>query len=170
MALTGKMKKWAEAYLVTLNKTEASRRAGYGGTDADLSNIGYQNYRKLEVQEYLKDRLAAICMPANEVLARLSEQASADMSDFLHFEDGIKLPFLDLKGAAEKGLLRLVKKFKYNDDGRPEIELYDAQAALVHLGKAHGIFDKGPDGSDDKPFVIKVVYANRDNPNPTEPS
>lgn len=151
MALTGKMKKWADAYLVTLNKTEAARRAGYGGSEADLSNIGYQNYRKLEVQAYLKDKLDEMAMPANEVLARLSEQASADMSDFLKFEDGVKLPFLDLKTANEKGLLRLVKKFKYNAEGHPEVELYDAQAALVHLGKAHGLFAErvehtGPEG------------------------
>lgn len=140
MALTGKMKKWADAYLITLNKTEAARRAGYGGNDADLSNIGYQNYRKLEVQTYLKEKLAATAMPAEEVISRLSDQAAADMSEFIEFKDGIKLPYLNLKNAADKGLLRLVKKFKYNADGQPEIELYDAQAALVHLGKAHGLF------------------------------
>lgn len=67
MSLTGKMKKWADAYLVTLNKTEAARRAGYGGNNADLSNIGYQNYRKLEVQAYLKEKLDQMSMPESEM-------------------------------------------------------------------------------------------------------
>lgn len=155
--LTAKEQAWADAFLVTLNKAEAARRAKYKGDSSTLAHIGWENYRKAHIQAYLKAKLDEMAMPANEVLTRLSEQASADMSDFLEFKEGIKLPYLDLKTANEKGLLRLVKKFKYNSEGQPEIELYDAQAALVHLGKAHGLFNNDPGSSEDKPIYHKMV-------------
>lgn len=155
--LTVKEKAWADAFLITLNKTEAARRAKYKGDNSTLGHIGWENYRKAHIQAYLDAKLNEMAMSANEVLARLSEQASADMGDFLRFEEGIKLPFLDLKSADKRGLLRLVKKFKYNADGQPEIELYDAQAALVHIGKAHGLFSNEPGSSEDKPIFHKMV-------------
>jgi phage terminase small subunit len=46
-------------------------------------------------------------------------------------------PDIDLAKAQKEGKLHLVKSFNA-DTGR--IELYDAQAAQVHLGKVHGLF------------------------------
>lgn len=162
MALTGKMKKWADAYLETLNKTEAARRAGYGGNDADLANIGYQNYRKLEIQAYLKDQLDKMAMSEPEIIARLSAQASGDMSDFIEFKDGIKTPFLDLKGAADKGLLHLVKKFKYNAASMPEVELYDSKSALDSLAKIRGLMTDKIEHSGEVGLSVKYVNDWRD--------
>lgn len=47
---------------------------------------------------------------------------------------------LDLLAAGEAGKLGLVKKYTVDKEGKISIELYDAQAALVKLGEAHGIF------------------------------
>lgn len=47
---------------------------------------------------------------------------------------------LDLLAAGEAGKLGLVKKYTIDKEGKVSIELYDAQAALVKLGEAHGIF------------------------------
>lgn len=47
---------------------------------------------------------------------------------------------LDLLAAGEAGKLSLVKKYTIDKDGKVSIELYDAQAALVKLGEAHGVF------------------------------
>lgn len=47
---------------------------------------------------------------------------------------------LDLEAAGAAGKLSLVKKYTIDKDGKVTIELYDAQAALVKLGEAHGIF------------------------------
>lgn len=124
-------------YLRCWNSAEAARRAGYNGKS---NVVGPRLLADVSIKAEIDARLAEIKMSADEVLARLADQARADMGEFLRFEDGIKLPFLDLKTANEKGLLKLVKKFKYNAEGHPEIELYDAQAALVHIGKAHGLF------------------------------
>ncbi len=47
---------------------------------------------------------------------------------------------LDLEAAGAAGKLSLIKKYTVDKDGKVTIELYDAQAALVKLGEAHGIF------------------------------
>lgn len=93
-----------------------------------------------DVQAEIRRRLIEKHMSADEVLARLADHARGDIKDFLKFYDGVNTPFLDLPGANERGLLHLVKKLKYNKAGQPEIELYDAQAALQLIGKAHGLF------------------------------
>lgn len=73
-----------------------------------------------------------MAMSADEALARLSAQAAVNMSDFIKINHGI--PFLDLEKALEADKLHLLKKFKTSDKGI-EIELFDAQAALVHILK-----------------------------------
>lgn len=158
MALTKKQQVFIETYLTCWNATESARQAGYAFPNVE----GTRLLVNASIKEQIEARLTELKMSADEVLIRLAEQARADMADFFRFQDGIKTPFLDLESANNKGLLRLVKKFKYNAAGHPEIELYDAQAALVHLGKAHGLFNTGAGESEDKPFIVKVVYGNRD--------
>jgi hypothetical protein len=90
---------------------------------------------------------------------------------------------LDLRGAKEKGLTKLIKKVKQktttflakkeSEEDREvheiEIELYDAQGALVTLGKHHGLLAEhvalsNADGSNLPPAVINVYLPdnNRD--------
>lgn len=47
---------------------------------------------------------------------------------------------VDLEKADRLGVTHLVKKIGYDREGRPELELYDAQSALVQLGRHHGLF------------------------------
>ena len=47
---------------------------------------------------------------------------------------------VDMAKLKDKGLTHLIKKFKHNPKGGIEVEFYDAQSALVHLGKVHGLF------------------------------
>lgn len=80
-------------------------------------------------------------MAADEVLSRLADQGRGTIEDFISFNEGPYPTFtLDLDKARERGRLHLVKKLKYNSEGHPEIELYDAQAALVQIGKFHKLF------------------------------
>lgn len=161
--LTGKMKKWADAYLETLNKTEAARRAGYGGNDADLANIGYQNYRKLEIQAYLKDQLDKMAMSAEEAIARLGDMASSSHADFA--EVNLRE---DLKGHPKAHLVKTVITDVYEDKmgkvhHKLRLELYDAQSAILNVLKIHGKFNNDAGSSEDKPFIVKVVYGERAN-------
>jgi hypothetical protein len=88
-------------------------------------------------------------MSADEVLDRLAEQARGAPEKFITIQ--ANLPYLDWQKLQDEGGLRLIKKLKYDSNGRPEVEFYDAQAALVHLGRHHALFtDKSevtlPDG------------------------
>lgn len=149
------------------NATQASIRAGYSQKTARA--IGSENLTKPIIQEAIKSRMAEKGMTADEVLTRLTQMARGDMGDFM---DISSMSFqLDLNGAKEKGLTHLIKKVKQRTithvekDGTEEetntieIELYDAQNALVQLGRYHTLFtDKSEiTGKDGKPIEFGVI-------------
>lgn len=143
MALTGKMLAWADAWLESFNKTEASRVAGYAGNDVTLASIGYENFRKPQIQEYIKRRLDERGMPGDEVLMRYAEIARNDIAIFAE----IKSP-KDLLQEKYKGKTHLIKKLKartYFDKRigeevtEVELEMYDAKSALDSLAKYHNL-------------------------------
>jgi hypothetical protein len=107
------------------------------------------------MQADIDARLDEMAMPANEVLARLGEQARADLSDFITV--GGLLDWVKLR---ECGKSHLIKKYKMTKNALgqliTEIELYSAQAALIHLDKAHG-------GDDGKPLEQRLVIEMRGN-------
>lgn len=55
MALTDKMKRFCDEYLIDLNATQAAIRAGYSKKTARA--IGQENLTKLEVQECIRKRM-----------------------------------------------------------------------------------------------------------------
>lgn len=57
--LNVRQRKWLIHYVTTWNMTEASRQAGYNGTDNYLSKIGHENSQKftLLIQPYLEDKV-----------------------------------------------------------------------------------------------------------------
>lgn len=135
--LTDKQAAFVDHYVMTWNATEAARRAGYGGDDTSLASIGWENLRKPAIQEAIAQVIGERVMGRDEVLARLSDQAGVDMSDFLKINGRV---VVDLKRAKELGKLHLIKKIKKGPYGW-EIELVDSQAALEKIGRALGIFD-----------------------------
>lgn len=155
--LTAKERAWADAYLITLSKAGAARLAKYKGDNATLAHIGWENYRKAHIQAYMKDKLDRMAMPANEIIARLGKMASSSLSDFADIKNS-----QDLAECEDGAVIKKFKRDVITDQlGRQhekiEIELYDAQAALVHIGKVHGLFNNDPGSSEDKPFVAKII-------------
>ena len=140
MALTGKQKAFIDFYLgdAKFNASVAARLAGYSSRTAGA--IGHENLKKPEISEEIERRVSERAMSADEALILLSEHARSDMADFLEFKPDVDMPCLNMQQAANRGKLHLVKKFKYNNGGHPEIELYDAQAALIQIGRVHGLF------------------------------
>jgi phage terminase small subunit len=135
--LTDKQVIFVEECLVCWNATEAARRAGYSGNDVTLAVVGWENLRKPKIQERVRARMTEKAMAADEVLARLADHARGNMVDFLSWSGrGARL---DLAKAAKAGKLHLVKSFTKGRRGT-SIELYDAQAALVHIAKHLGLF------------------------------
>lgn len=141
MKLTNRQRVFVEHYLTCWNATEAARQAGYSARTANqqgprlLVNVG--------IQAAIKARLAELQAGADEVLQRLTDHARGSIEPFLNEGNG-----LDLALARERKQLHLVHKLKQSTtvdtEGRVtrkvELELYDAQAALVQLGRHHKLF------------------------------
>lgn len=135
MGLTNKRLAFIEEYLQCWNSSEAARRAGYKGRP---NTIGSRLLTNVDIMAEIKRRLAVKSMSADEVLLRLTEHARGDVGDYLNILPGGQA-IINLEKAKQAKKLHLIKKLKVTKTG-PEIELYDAQAALVQLGRAHQLF------------------------------
>lgn len=148
--LTRKQRVFVEEYLTCWNATRAAERAGYAFPNKQgprlLVNVGVDAF----IQERMKEKV----MSADENLLRLSQQARADIGDFMDIES---MSFaLSMKKAKERGLTHLIKKVKQRTtiDAKAEIEthdleieLLDPQNALIHIGRHHKLFTDVYEGS-----------------------
>lgn len=137
--LTDRQRAFVEIYLTCWNATEAARRAGYSGDANTLGVTGYDNLRNPKIASAVKARLAELHITADEVLARLADQARASMEDFLTIgpKGGVKV---DLAKAARNGKLHLLHRYSKGKGGIVAFELYDVQTALVQLAKLLGLY------------------------------
>lgn len=95
---------------------------------------------KGNISEEIERRLKEQSMSADEVLMRLAAQARGDIGDLADIGNSTDL--------AEHPLSPIVKKYKkkvyHPQNGEAydevELELYDAHAALVDIGKRHSLF------------------------------
>jgi PBSX family phage terminase large subunit len=134
--LTDKQRVFVEEYLTCWNATEAAKRAGYSPDTA--YSIGWENLRKPEIKALIDQRMKEKAMSADEVLARLSDQAGASMDDFLTTSGrGFRV---DIGKGKKAGKLHLIKKVTKGKNGT-SIELVDQQSALIQLGKRHRLFN-----------------------------
>lgn len=132
MALSPKQRVFVEEYLATWNATEAARRAGYAEKSARV--IGHENLTKPDIAAEIQRRIADKVMTADEALVRLSEQARGAYAEYITATGAVNLSAL-----IEAGKGHLIKGIKETQFGKV-IEFYDAQAALVHIGKHHKLF------------------------------
>ncbi|MEI2773371.1 MAG: terminase small subunit [Candidatus Competibacter sp.] len=148
--LKPKQVRFLEHYLTCWNATEAARVARY----AHPNKQGPELLKNEQIAAAVSERLEDAAMSANEVLARLSAQARADMADFIRIvegdEHGQETTFrLDMSKAAEAGHLHLLRRLtettrtvttKEGDEivtRRATIELHNAQTALELLARHH---------------------------------
>lgn len=138
--LTLKQQAFVEHYLKCWNATEAARQVGYAVPRQEGSRL----LSNAVIARAIKERLEELKVSSDEVLIRLGDHARSTMADFV---DPTQLPPV-FKTAAESGKLHLVKKVTHTRrfykgelvEEKTDFELYDAQAALVHLGKHHALF------------------------------
>ena len=123
-----------------MNATAAANAAGY----KHPNKLGPRLVKVGEIKDEIDRRLKEMALTPDEVRARLGDMATASMGDFID-DHGL----LDLDVVKEKG--HLVKKLTYQKGNRISIELYDAQAALMHIDKVRG----GKDG-DPIPDVVSI--------------
>lgn len=130
--LTIRQRFFVEFYLQTFKAGESARRAGYRNYRVDGTRLMQNPKIKVLIDERMREESAA----ASEVLARLSQQARANIADFLIFDsDDISINWDAVK---EKGYL--IKRIFWSSHGLPGIELYDAQEALLLLAKLRRMF------------------------------
>ena len=74
MAMTAKMQRFCDEYLLDLNATQAAIRAGY--SEKTAGSMGAENLKKPEIQKYIEQRMAekdaALIADQNEVLKYLT--------------------------------------------------------------------------------------------------
>lgn len=170
MTLTNKQEAFVNAYLTCWNATKAAIAAGY--SEKTARQIGSENLAKPDIASRVRARIAENAMSADEVLARLADQARGDVGELVDSHTFT----LDWEKAKEKGATRLIRKIKQtiimNEKTEQqteifEFELYDAQAALVHIGKQLGLFVNKTEvtGADGNPLSIQINrVASRDKP------
>jgi phage terminase small subunit len=149
-------------FLCNMNQTEAYMKV-YPGSSYDSARANAARLIAIDsISEEIKRRLDEMKVSANEVLARLGEQARVNIGEFFIIEpvkpedkpeqenpqqeleevkeDDQQQQFsirLDYHKIKEKG--HLVKSLTWTQNG-PKLELHDSQTALLNIGKNHGLF------------------------------
>ena len=167
MGLSNKRKAFINEYLLDFNATQAAIRAGYSERSASVT--ASRLLANANISEAVKVAIEEKAMRAEEVLLRLADMARSDMGDFMEIDS---MSFsLDLAKAKQLGITKLIKKVKQktttflskneSDEDREvneiEIELYDAQAALVHIGRYHAMFTDKSEVDVTGPVTVKVL-------------
>lgn len=135
--LTDKQRRFVEEYVRDFNATQAAIRAGYSANTA--YQIGSENLRKPQIKEQLAERFRAMAMEADEVVALITDTARASMRTFVEVDEKGRFK-TDFTSEEALEAFRHVKKLSFDQYGQPKIELHDAQAARVQLGRIRNLF------------------------------
>ena len=150
--LTYKQRLFVSAYIgpANGNATAAAMAAGYAWPD----KAGPRLVGKSRVKAAIERRVSVVALSADEVLARVAEQATTDIGEYIDIGDTGDYT-INLKRAKRRGKLRNIQKLKQGKFG-PEIELKDSFPALVQLGKYHGLWDREPSDANELAQAIKA--------------
>jgi hypothetical protein len=118
------------------NASGAARKAGYAHPATD----GYRLLRKPYIHAAVEAKVAEVAMSADEVLARVSDIASATFEDFLSVSRQGEWR-VNLRRARDRNKLHVLKKLKSTKVGT-EIEIKDSLPALIRLGEYHGLWTR----------------------------
>jgi hypothetical protein len=154
MALTDKGRLFIEYYLgeAHANAAKAARLAGY----KHPPNSAFQLNHNPAVRALIDQRVEMLALAANQVLSMLAEHASGTMADFVSFDETGQA-YIDLERAGERGKLHLIRKISCSQEGRIEIELYNAQEALIQLGRYYKLFTHKFDPTETETVVVEYV-------------
>jgi len=152
MALTAKMKRFAEEYIVDLNAGAAAIRAGYSENTAYA--IGHENLRKPEIAEYIQQlmdkRSQRTEITADMVLREYAKIGFSNISDYLKVEmkqgatdDGTPITYkavdIFVTDQIDRDKLDAVAEIKQTRDGIA-LKLHDKKGALDSIARHLGMF------------------------------
>ncbi len=177
--LSEKHKKFIEEYLISWNATAAYEATYPRASYESARRLGSQLLTNVDIQAAISDRLKQIAMGADEVLARLAEQARASHSPFIQVDDQ-GFVYFDFSHEEAKNHLHLIKKIKtkrqrlVHGKGKDaeewegewvEVELHDPQRALELIGRHHNLFmDRDKEGNPIQPIVNVYIPKNDRDP------
>jgi len=127
---------------------DAARRAGYASPHPG----GQKLLKKAAVRAAIDARLTSAAMASSEVLARITDVASADLTKFIDVKTAGECK-LDLKLIKSMGLGHLIRRVRIRKDGTQEIELESRLPALFKLGDHYNLWD----GKGDRPLTMVNV-------------
>lgn len=151
------------------NATQAYLSLHPNSSYAAARNSASEILAKPDIQAIKNDRMNKMAMPANEVIARISNIAMASQFPFIKYQsDGFV--YFDFSHPEAKDHLYLIKKLKTKRERRiegsgadaeewegewVEVELHDSHAALRDLGKYHKLFVERVEKSG---YVIEIPW------------
>src|SRR5271157_1472942 len=119
---------------------DAARRAGSRTPHPE----GVRLLTNPTIRAAINARVATAAMAADEVLARIADLASADLTEFIDV-DPKGVCKVNLKLIKRLGLGHLIKRVRINKDGTQDIEVEAKLPALVKLGEYYKLW-KGEAG------------------------
>lgn len=156
MALTEKQKRFCDEYLVDLNGTQAAIRAGY--SEKTAKQIAQQNLTKLDIQEYIKKRMAekedALIAKQNEVLQTLTRVLRRQEMDTVVVTCKERSSGYDENGKkviVEKEIPRVVQI---------PTRVNDLNKAAELLGRRYGLYTEKIETDVDMDLNITVDYGD----------
>jgi phage terminase small subunit len=146
---TDKQRRFVEEYCRDFNGAAAARRAGY--SERGAKKAANRNLNDPDIRAAVDERLERLAMSAEEATKRMSDIARGDIGQFFEvveyekeLDDGTietrTTLALDEEAVIENGE-GLIKQVRFNESGRPNLKLYDAQKALRLILKAHGEYN-----------------------------
>ena len=157
--LSRKRRVFAEEYLKCGNQSEAARRAGY----KNEAVMGSRLMKVKEIGEYIDKRLTERAMETDEVIARLSDMARANIGDVIVITESGDRKVWKLDIEKIKNLGPLVKKVKETQWGI-EVEFHNSQNALVQLAKLHGLYEEKIKITDWRDELIEMLREGKIEP------
>lgn len=166
--LSEKQKRFVEEYLIDLNATQASIRAGYRKseyTDTNANKLLGNTRIKEAIEKAMAERSRRTGITQDRVLRELAKLAFVNAGDIIDGNDA------SIKDDASRDDLACVQSVKVktmeNDKGtmtEREVKLYDKKASLELLGKHLGLFNDNlnVNGSLTLPVVIKDDIPDED--------
>lgn len=146
--LTPKERAFLINYLAGETQVKAAATAGYKQPEKQ----GWRLANSPKIRAAIDEILTAQEMPRLKVIALLSQQAEAAYAPYLRSQSG-RLS-VDLDNLIADGLGHLIKGVKETRYGQV-VEFYDAQTALVQMGRYHGLFTDNVNNSGELEVKVK---------------
>ena len=129
---------FVEYYLsYQMNATKAYKLAYGDVSDESAARCGSRLLKNVQVKALIEQRISEVAMSTNEILMRLSEQARGLGGQFIKSDGSF-----DFQRMIEDGGSHLIQSVSVTNGGT-RVEFYNAQIALIHLGKYHKLWDRG---------------------------